>query len=1687
MSCEIDSDAVAASPPLLEEEAGADAHTTTSEAVENQKSDERSSKSTGVVMSLETNDSSDSSKTTSISGDATGGGGRFVVVKKSSSVVVDETSVEGDLQPSSSTISTATTTSDAAFSLSRSDAPNGIQSQPPSTPTSSNLTNTQQLGGQGNGRFFQRLKTAGHKISTAASGALVAATPAIDNARQAMRTAAKEYQQTSKQHQQSQPSGTGEETFVSSNGAINDEGIIVSGDNSSSTGSNNNGASSSQGVTVNKPEKNVDQNGNSSSVNEGNVVSQSDLSARPSSSTFRGRYAQESPARSKAPATPQRERGGGVRSLLQDAFSTHGMIPGAGRQPQPLYSRPFSPPSNVMQSAAGPHMEALLGKLEEGQHVMLLGHGFMGVNLKDCYHGGVYVDFLNPGGNADLSGGLVAVGDRLVKVGDTPVHKLSIQEVPHIIAKAPRPVVIILCRKHKSPPPSSSEHLYSDVGHALQAVLDIQNKVQTERERSIATMPLISGSDDESVSGKSTNEMEHEDKDEAATSRHNESTNDVSQFGETQVAEDAPVAAVVQVEDEEGTAAAEDDVSTLTSMSNFNVGSNGSIAGNKQVGVSTGGAKYSKSVKRSLAEYASRRQFQMSCFVALKQTLASDAVFCQKMKAGFKVVCADARCLPFLAAHLSQEDAFDAYGTTSKGTPNKTAYDSAGLEVAQIQSSKHSLKLMLWLEMERFGELWPISTPQRRLDHANRVVRKFLSPSDEGTSLSPDDMPPQLTLANEFDPDLLAELETLLNNANDKDAHDDIPRDFFDHISNVLETSLCGIHFTSFLMGDSFARMRGYTANSPIHRNITLESLWQQLGSTGNNSNDKDHYLHVLLLHLLSMEGGRRYAPLATSIAIRKVLDLCQADSDIKSQSLRSSYQILWDIHFSPSTRILGRVPKETEEALEKARNALQSILEAGNGTQEAALMATAMAPLRDLSRELFWQYAVNTYPKFKLDRLFDQYCRETERAETASIQKRKNDEHEENEDITSCVLKQQDASAFPSCSPGFVPRLLRQDRLPDTVSKHRSHRAISMLKSNTNDATNGDNKDSSLAASSAGESHAEFAVVFGTDPIEEAAESADNEHRPSWDRSIRRFAAAKVGQVPSASNIAPRVENVDQLPPTLEGYATIQLGESIQRPLGNAQRVCISEDGWELYMVNFTVPNASPDFPNNWMYGVSLVMYHDDASAESPVSANAGEEDKEGDGESESYAPPAIEESFSRESTKIQDIGVEGADRYLTFDIVRKMDQIFKEAPSPVRRQIREKPWSKKHRNTACSTVGIALVSNTNTIPALRQSLHHLFMHLAVSQHADGEGGHGQTVVARGLVDLLGAFSSRDKATHLDLNAILQPYLKQGCVEWVVRPLVDQSQYFEEHSVKQLMRCLPPTAFALAFLNVLLEQKVVLTSSRRSVLLSASVALGALLKPLEWHHLQVPIAPVTMAGDLVQYPAPFLIGVPSQETQSQEVLNSLPADVSLIDLDLGRVILGTKYASGDIDRVSSTELRLQVFYLAEELGAWLGSKLCPVVWKCDDPFVTMTQDHRQQQEASPSVDVDAYQITKTMCTRFIRELVAGASSCCARVEEKWVNDDHTYTDETVVLLDEQRFLDVKHSRSLENCEKPCAACTDGSAGHDESLGNFGELGPVDDFALKLRDFKSLIETFLRGQSMSHFISSRPKESMFYS
>jgi hypothetical protein len=57
---------------------------------------------------------------------------------------------------------------------------------------------------------------------------------------------------------------------------------------------------------------------------------------------------------------------------------------------------------------------------------------------------------------------------------------------------------------------------------------------------------------------------------------------------------------------------------------------------------------------------------------------------------------------------------------------------------------------------------------------------------------------------------------------------------------------------------------------------------------------------------------------------------------------------------------------------------------------------------------------------------------------------------------------------------------------------------------------------------------------------------------------------------------------------------------------------------------------------------------------------------------------------------------------------------------------------------------------------------------------------------------------------------------------------------------------------------------------------MAASMALTQLMKPLNWTHLHVPHAPVSMIVDLIHYPAPFILGLSTDEKQSAMVSSSL-------------------------------------------------------------------------------------------------------------------------------------------------------------------------------------------------------------------
>jgi hypothetical protein len=255
----------------------------------------------------------------------------------------------------------------------------------------------------------------------------------------------------------------------------------------------------------------------------------------------------------------------------------------------------------------------------------------------------------------------------------------------------------------------------------------------------------------------------------------------------------------------------------------------------------------------------------------------------------------------------------------------------------------------------------------------------------------------------------------------------------------------------------------------------------------------------------------------------------------------------------------------------------------------------------------------------------------------------------------------------------------------------------------------------------------------------------------------------------------------------------------------------------------------------------------------------------------------------------------------------------------------------------------------------------------------------------------------------------------------------------FLTRSGEWLIKSLTPIPLALVFLAALLEQKIIFLSSRRSLLLAATTVLKHLLRPLEWCHLLVPMVPPALIHDLLQYPAPFLFGLESSNdhggTISAEVVRDLPKDVTLVDLDVGRVILGT----------ADDELRPSLLAAATRLGMKLGRAMDPETWRCDDVLLPPTTTVAVPSSSPLPRGGGGFAALEAFCHDFCHDLVANTTNCCYRVGD-------------TILFDESSF----------------------TGGNGSS-----HLLMLDD-----EDDKSLQELFLRSQAMNRYIGTRRPEEM---
>ena len=1050
----------------------------------------------------------------------------------------------------------------------------------------------------------------------------------------------------------------------------------------------------------------------------------------------------------------------------------------------------------------------------------------------------------------------------------------------------------------------------------------------------------------------------------------------------------------------------------------------------------------SLAVRKEFLEETALRSVDDFVVSDLCEVLDMDINFRAAIRNAFLVCALDSRRLPFLARLLSKEE------------QNLTSDNSGTAEYGENNMAP-SAQLMLFLELASFLDLYDITPPNRLRDVASRIAYKFFLPTKIGNGIQP----PLFDFHHIVPYSSLRHLEFVLSGKSES-----IPRDLFLDFQKSIVDSLSGAPFLSFLASADCSRMRAYLRDTAPFVNLPFKHMMDAMAKGTETAKDTaaahNSFSYILMYLLCKMEKeasgehnfsienepNRRLLGATNDICCalyikRSLLPAIESASkqgegmgEESSKEFLGVIERFWDLFLADDLEPSMR-NAEIQGFYNKVRKILQTIskeiYDVPNSSPIACVTSIVKSKLTEeaaiLADEIFYDYAANANTKFR-DHKFHEWI------------------SNEFSKVLAGDPYWYQKQTIPVLPQGCLKRLLRKVELPSGVSSHLPYKATAREGSDRN------------------YQNADWAVVFGSSV---GSQLASQMAVPGLDsHEIRRYTCLPVALDKDYADYDDfRPEEV--LPATFESYAFVP--PSKPKPfqsIVDAGRLSI--DGWEVSLVTFTIPNAdsssSGDSTESALYGVSLCFQQvsKDTKGSKVIATKLVniEEGKSSSGDKDWKSPITFEKTSTGESE----------------DNVRN---IKISANVPVfEKHLQEKTWVKRveeeeYRDQSSNiAIGIALVSRRNVIFAMRDSLSRLFFDYS-RQPGQSLEDSKSSITCSALVEVLGACSYQDHEGSV-LRVLLEPFLRVSSSPWVDRPLAEQETLFESHALRHLTDCLPPTSLALLFVTALLEQKIIFSSGRRSVLHTASVGLAALLRPLKWSHLLVPMVPGALANDLIQYPAPFILGVPSEDADSMDLLGNLPRDVTLVDLDVGRVILAPDFGQenemcrGTNDaRATARALRSQVLYLAQGLGAVFGNNLRPDSWICDEPFMSTPSPGKILND-DQSITARLNDL-RASAKSFIEELLEGSISCCYWIEEMTPN--YGTTVEPTVLFDEDKFFEIKNHRASKTWkpffpkQQPCNS---------------------DSLALILDDFDLVLESFLRCQSMSIYISSRPKKGMFY-
>ena len=1029
----------------------------------------------------------------------------------------------------------------------------------------------------------------------------------------------------------------------------------------------------------------------------------------------------------------------------------------------------------MLQSRAKQHLQDLMEGLEPNEYLMLLGHGMLGVNLKPTYlkNGGVFVDYLVKGGAAQKSN-VICPGDSLCRIGELDVRKGNILQVPNQIAQARRPIHLIF-----STGLTSKDRInYIDIATAL-----LHKFVQTTDRPSVVRF-------EEPIRKESEDRNGQEDSNSVSAMELVKPTS----FDNNETREDAV-----------------DNNSDDKNVPNVVIASEGLL---RPVVPSPG-------LRQAFLGIAAQRcnePFFRADRLWSTVSVSTDSNLLRALKHAFILTTADGRRLAFLVRQWSKEDDLANQVGSSPGGGTQQPPET------QFANSPNAM-LMLYLELFQFVDLYGVTPVERRRSMAQKIANKFFLPVAIGSEL----VPPMLDFHHVVSDASLRQLEAAL-----KDESTPIEIDLFQDFQEVVLDSLAGQHFLSFLVSDECSRMRAYMRNTAPFLNVPLDRVVHAV--TEDQNPFATNYLLYVIVYLLSQadpeevgetseildskkESRTRIDDAAASICAsifieRTLLKTIRTINEKKNKEtmkqLFEALETFWELFMAPAIGSLDTtsLSAETRAKVNMLRSELEQICAPCRTTSleyddEASIVALELTvaqltetqlvdDLVSLAGGLLYDYAVIGHSNFRVHKIHEWMCQEAVKANS----------------------EKEDQDAIPCLEPQCIKRLLRKAHLPKGVSSHKPFNSF---------ASGSDFQTSTPPVPE--QCTAECAVVFGS------SIGLDYEFRPpaGEEGSVRRYACQSMSL--DNCDFTP-----DEMPPTLESYATVPLNVYQQPFRGYFNSPLESVDGWEVSLLSFKVPrvDSTDDNEDSSLYGVSLVLRR------LPNQSNPDQ----------NTMPTSVIKSPTNENSVYYEGSQESGDLRRIVAVECECT-LFKD-------RMQSQSWREVH-SSKNAMIGIALVSRHCAIPSMQQALENLLKAFC----SNGE--KTRDLFCNGLADFLGTFEHGDVEIDV-LRDFVSPCLQESLKPWLERPFGAQQLAFERDAGEQLINSLPPIPLALLFVTALLEQKIVITGSRRSILLSATTALTQMLKPLKWCHLIVPRVPSSLAADLLQYPAPFILGMPAQD-----------------------------------------------------------------------------------------------------------------------------------------------------------------------------------------------------------------------------